>query len=167
MNRINVLLCVLFLWAFSGKQAMGEYVLGKDTLKGITKLWVITEKLSEDGRKLGLTESTLQTNTELALRMAGVEVVPYDDPERFRFPYLYVNASIIADETSRCSYRISLELRMLVQLENGNSTHGTIWDTGCIGFCGHTRAQSVIPESLQETVNTFLNDFLAANPKAR
>lgn len=161
----RILLVLAPLLILSGT-AGGEFVNKKDTLKGISKFYVIIEDFDEKAKENGLSVDILLTNTELALRMAGIEVVSNDDPKRFAFPYLYVHASVFihSHEPNLFAYSLNIQFKQVVTLINGNITIATTWDTSTIGFGGIDTIRN-LPDDVKRDVDIFLNDYLAVNPK--
>jgi hypothetical protein len=132
------------------------------SLKGITAVHVLVEKLSESARALGLTEETIRTDAELKLRLAGVRVVTHEESLKIPgMPYLYVDVAL---SKSGGASHIAVELHQNATLErNGQFVASvTTWDTSGIG--SNLTAQD-IRDHTKDLVDEFLNAWLSVNPK--
>ena len=142
--------------------------LERRTLAGLTGVEVVVEPMDPAAEKDGLTTSTLRTDVELKLRQAGIRVLTSD--ERLAapgMPYLYLRVGTIKDEEGLYAYDIDLELKQEVRLTRNPalSLMATTWRVaGWVGTIG-SRNLSKVRERVRDTVDQFINAYLAANPK--
>ena len=155
--------CVLFIYkgAFSA--------VGYEVLKGINRLDVSIEFLSDGARKIGLTDERLRTVTELRLRKEGIAILErvdkmtLEEMKKFlRTPNIYVNASVAGN-----AFHVDLEIHEQVSLDRDKSIEcvATSWGRGVTGI--HTNDPEYIISSLGELLDVFLNDYYKANPKKK
>src|SRR4030042_2688226 len=145
-RRIVLAFFVLFLtapaWAADSPSA-------RATLKGITEIKVVVEKLPPDVEEDGLTVSQLQTDIELRLRQSGIKVVPSAEP------YLYVNVNTSKSKTvGLYAFRMDVEFKQSVSLiRNPAILYGsaTTWSTGGVGTIG---------TQLLREIRSYLNDLV-------
>jgi len=135
-------------------------------LKGVN---VLVEIVSDDARRMGVTEENLQTTAELCLRKANIPVLPMvpkqieDSPP----PSLYVHVELYISDDKRIAYfSINVDLREGVMLERDPKTFvtATTWTTGVIGIAKPTDGKRV-KDNLVEHVEKFCNLYLAAGGK--
>jgi hypothetical protein len=139
----------------------------QQSLKGLVGVHVVVENIPADLDGVGITVDNVKTKAELELRKAGIKVMTMKEGfETKAAAYLYVNLNMLEfDQGSRVCFSISVSLRQNVILSGGQTVYGSTWDLGTVGVCGRSRASSMIcNESLQPLLESFANDFLAANP---
>jgi hypothetical protein len=118
----------------------------------------------------GLTDSTIgsliQTDVELKLRLAGIQVLTQAEsqsaPGR---PWLCLIATIQrSGQAPTYHYNIGLELQQDVILVRNPSvtTRGPTWSTGGLG--GSSDIQ-VLRDVIKDNVDIFINAYLSVNPK--
>jgi len=138
-------------------------------LSGLNSLQVTVEEIRPDAEEDGLSKTVIQTDVELRLRKAGMRVVSTDE-ERLKIPgcpWLYVDvqtAKIEAIGFYVYSVRIELYERVLLERGPGLRTIAKTWSTG--GGIGWVRQALVrnLREYVADSVDEFLNSWLAANP---
>ena len=87
---LSTLMASLLLTAVSLSRA-SDGPLDRDTLRGLSAVQVLVEKLDDDAKRAGFDVNTIQTDVELKLRLAGIKVLTAE--ERLNTPgcqYLYV-----------------------------------------------------------------------------
>lgn len=141
----------------------------RDTLKGLQGVGVGVEYLTPEVEKYGLTRQQLQTDVELRLRQNGIRVLSkQEELSTPGMPNLYLNVNIVAREDSGlAAYSILLELRQNVFLAR-DITKLCItptWLKGSTGSVGLGKIDA-LREYVKDDVDQFINNYLAANPKA-
>jgi hypothetical protein len=141
----------------------------RDNLKGLQGVGVVIEEIAPDLEKDGVSEAQLQTRVELKLRQAGIRVFTRD--ERLKapgYPYLYLVITSVHDPSSPAyAAYMSLQLTELVKLTHDRSmpfASATIWQQGRVALVG-TKRLRMIYETVDDLMDVFVNDCLAANPK--
>jgi hypothetical protein len=147
-----------------------------DLLKGLTGLWVLVERVKPDLERDGVTKAQLTTRVQIKLRQAGIKVLDVDELEKMPIkeglkiasaPALYLDVdSIKIKDSPLYAYSLSLEVLETVILKRDKKIEvlaGT-WKQKAMGYCGVERLRSVY-DGVDDMVNMFINDYLAANPK--
>jgi len=137
----------------------------KETLKGLKGFDVLVEELNSDIEKDGLHRSSIQTDVELKLRMAGIKVLTEEEGKR-EDTYLYIRVSSVKYKDSMYSYRIGVEFCQYVYLYRDTDIHcyATTWRIGKIGLLGVNRVKE-IRDTIKDMIDQFINDYLAVNQK--
>ena len=121
--------------------------------------------------EIGLDTSRLRTVTELRLRTAGLEVVPVDPSAILRVPVLGVNVTAIATSQYNgralgYAYSTNVKLSGAGRLMADSAVLGelVLWQAGRINSTPTDLAGDV-EKTVDDLLDRFLNDWLAANPK--
>ena len=162
-NRIVVFLPFLvLLFAAMGNASDDE--IARSSLKGLNGVYVTVEDLQPDAEKAGLTKSSIQTDVELKLRMAGIPVL-----KGSRTPFLYVALNSI--ELSQfgegiVAYNINVELNQDVYLARDPNVH-SVASTWSTGFTGIIRLDNIqlLRDHDKDKVDDFISAYLSVNPK--
>lgn len=174
LPKRNVLLAaaVIALGLTHSAAVAADTELTRATIKGIEGVYVLIEAIHRDAQKEGLFESTLQTDVELRLRQGGVRVLT--SAERAATPgspdlYLQISTLKSSSSAGLYVYNVSLDLNQSVRLERdpGTRAYGAkTWNaTGVIGIVGASRLSSSIREVVRDMADSFVNAYLAVNPK--
>ena len=139
------------------------------SLVGVKGMYVAVEELKEDAKSAGLTEEQLKTVVELKLRLAGIKV---NSMEEMRVSedrtFIYVNVCTTSrNDSPNITYFVSVRFHQRVLLIGRPFTavSGLTWDDGVIGTDIKNKFQEVARRKVKEQMDTFLNDYLKANPK--
>ena len=170
MRRMNIsvlLLLVIIIRFYIPELSAQTYVTEeRETLRGLRGCCVLIESLDKEIVRAGLTRSVLKTDVELRLRKAGITVLTEEQSLRTPGgPYLYVNINAIKIErTDLFVYDAEVEFIQNVILSRNRSieTGATTWDHS---FTGITPNLRTIRESVRDSIDRFMNDYLAVNPK--
>jgi hypothetical protein len=164
LKRIAVLLTTLLL--IFANNSRGDNI-DRATLTDIEGFWVVVENVPPHIEKLGLTQAKLQTDVELRLRKAGIQVFPEDKSGRKHSPYLYVSVNVGSLPTAPINaVSISVEFNQIVSLKRDPQivTIAPTWKTAGLTLAGD-RVLPNVNKYVMDFVDEFANDFLAANPK--
>jgi len=173
MPRKNRRLVFVILWCVIavGCRSASPVKDARASLKGLRGLSVVIENLQPAAERGGLSREQLQTDVELWLRQAGIPVVSQDESLKAPgSPYLYVNINTAKTETlglfATLVYAIQVAVRQDVDLRRDPAlmVTATTWSTGMVGALGADNLQSV-RGALNDLLKTFINDYLAENPK--
>ena len=131
------------------------------TLRGIKKLRVAIKYFSSEIESAGLTRAQIESDTELKLREAGIEVAkPYTKD----VPYLYVKHNI-SKEIESYIYNISVEVCQPVTLKRNRAIKllpACTWSAGGVGM---TDDPNDIRDKIAGYVDSFAEASLSANQK--
>ena len=148
MYRVLILSLLFFLFSTSG-QATEKFRL----YNSCNKIRLLVEDLSEDAKKINLTEEAIRNSVESRLRSARI----YDENG---LEYLYVQISVVGNgvsiETNFNKYVMSF----------GEFGMATTWDRGKTGTHGSsTTSKGFILSALSELIDKFIVEYLRANEK--
>lgn len=161
---MNSTIFALFLVCILGAPVIaGDSKYDRETLRGVRRFFVVVEGLDADAGRLGLIREQLQTDVELRLRRAGVNVI---DRGGENFSYLYVQPTVLLrTDFAICAYNISMEF---VQPANvgmpGVSTQVTTWSVDRLVLISSSKASQMLRTTLADLVDEFLNAYLSVNP---
>jgi len=147
--------------------AVADEELAQATLKGLRAMNVVVESLKPEAERDGLLRDTIRTDVELKLRQAGIAVLSKSEPPAYA--YLYVNVGTMKPSAASglYAYCVHVELVQRVYLARDASvfTFARTWQsTGIFGTVGTFNLSSV-RGTVRDSVDEFLNDYLAVNPK--
>ena len=139
----------------------------RDSLKGLPGVQVVVEQLEADVEQHGLTAAAIKTDVELRLRRSGIRVFSdlREDPSPAK-AYVYVNINI-KEAGSGGLYAVSVSVALnqwLRSQTSGLETPGTTWHRSLVATVGDVTVRQV-RDPVNDYVDEFINDFLAANPK--
>ena len=162
----SVLLAIfVLLTAYRAAAEDSEYT--RNTLRGITGVSVLVERLTDQAEQDGLRKEDIQTDVELKLRLAGIKVLSgkasYANPGG---PYLYVEVTAILSSTGlyAVSTGVSLKQDVLLARDQSTSIAASTWSTDSVVTVGRTRLRN-LRDSIKEDVDEFINAYLSVNPK--
>ena len=144
------------------------------TLRGLPGVCVLVEHLGEDAERGGLNRTTIQTDVELQLRLAGIRVLTAEESlEALSSPCLYVQVLCAVSREGPatlnglyvCSVRVGVY--QAVRLTNGESTMAETWEAPVagVGTVGPAYLGRGVRDEVNDGVNEFINAWLAVNPR--
>jgi len=168
----------MLIWAFCLLLAPASKVAGQTieqqqrvTLKGLKRIGVVVERsLDASLRNYGLDEGQLQTEAEIRVRQAGIHVLPIEEIKKEPGqPFLYIVVTAESRPQLGLSdlffYKIRVELEQEVLLVRDPSIMAPgvpTWQVISMGTVGRNNLRD-IRQSVEDTINQFINAYLAAN----
>ena len=177
VSRLVLTALVLGCWAINASPEETFEETRRPSLVDLPGVGVVIEieSLSQAAKSGGLHKTTLQTDVELQLRLAGIPVLT--KLERLKtagMPFLYLNVAVIEHIDKKgvsfgwYSYTLELELHQrvkLLRLPTSPPSWATTWKTpGTIGIVPAGEMPRVIRQVVRDQVNEFINAYLAVNP---
>jgi len=143
--------------------------MGRDNLMGLRGIFVTVEEVRPDLEKDGVTQAQLQTRVELKLRQAGIRVLTQDEWfKALAFPRLYLRITSVHDRSDPFyAAFVSLQFMEVVKLTHDRlmpSANAIIWEQGRVLIVGTARLRTIY-DTVDDLMDEFINDYLAANPK--
>ena len=140
---------------------------GRETLAGLTGVYVSVQEMKGDEERIGLALSTLQTDVEVKLRQAGIRVLAKTEwgvaPGA---PQLHLH--VVAVRRGEWPYVVSIFLEfyqdVLLARKPTMALRAPTWMTSSHGILG-TEGLPLTREKVRDHVDEFINAYLAANPK--
>jgi hypothetical protein len=139
----------------------------RPTLRSLQGVFVYVEPLDPEVEKGGLTKDQIQSDTELKLKSAGINVLTREEFLKLSgHPYLYVcvNISVLKTQITRYLFYIRIEINQEVILVRTPDTKvSTItWSAGGWGIDFNL---DNIRQTVKTQVDKFINAYLAENRK--
>ncbi len=141
----------------------------KESLRGLKGLFILVEPLNPEVEKAGVSREQLKREVELKLRQAGIRV--FNEEQRMEEPdqpYLYINLNGYSwREEVIYGYALKVDLNQLVILNRDPKIggFGTTWYSGSAGIIGANKLKNFIRKELADTIDKFISDYSAVNPK--
>jgi hypothetical protein len=138
----------------------------RESLGGITSVSVTVEKIDKDAERDGLSRDQVQTDVELRLRKANIQIREKTDSKFPTYPQLYVIVNAVKSNVGIYAFSVDVQVNDVANLTRKPPRLAivTIWDAGTTGSVGASNVRK-IRESISDVVDQFINDYLAANPK--
>jgi hypothetical protein len=158
------------VWAAVGDADARDYQR-QDERRGMTGLPGVIVFVGEPGeslQKVGVTQALVQSKVELRLRRLGIRVLSEDEwllKTEARFPQLSINVMGI-EPSGRGDLAVSVHVRLIqtVQLLGTYAKiQGATWDRLTISSGGRQRCKEGVVSRIEDYIDEFGNDFLAAN----
>ncbi len=168
MKAVLAALALLSASVLSPLVAQGDNEYTRETLAGLTGVYVSVENIPDEAQRDGLDTTRIRTDVELRLRQASITVLTQQEWLSTAFaPYLYVDVQAIKNRANVYAFSANVELRQRVTLVRNPamSILPTTWSaTGIIGTVGSQKLGSV-RDDVRDLADQFINAYLAANPK--
>jgi hypothetical protein len=142
-----------------------------ESLRGLRGVEVLIEELNPDLENLNLTMIQIQSDVELKLRNAGIQVLSKEENEKIqslRKPYLYIkiNSSRLSSRKESIAFNIGIALNQQVtlrgQADSKKCFFAPTWYTSAVGAAGRKNIQEIL-DTLQDLTDKFINAYLKAN----
>jgi hypothetical protein len=159
---ILIVVLLSFLISTSVVFAIGDDRYSRPSLKGLKKLSVVVQiekPVSEDFKKVGLTENRIRTGVELKLQEAKIDVVYIEDlPSDTPILHVEVDGSKRNDKTF--SFLIEVELWQESFLKRDPKVEVIVgtWSTGVFG----SGSASNIANDMMGLINSMMDIFVKA-----
>jgi hypothetical protein len=136
-----------------------------DSLRGITGVQVVIERLHADAESVNLSAAVIEIVVREKLREAGLTFLSLDermvDPRR---PYVYVNCNLIYVESIQlATFSIDIEVHQRVTLEGGERAQALTWAKSYLGVQGKDTAAAKVREVIEQLMDQFHADFRRAH----
>ena len=170
MSRIGWITTVvvsLGLWGIGPGGVSADLMQGA-SLKGLRGLFVLTGASDTKAELEWFNRSNVQTAAEAKLRESGIHLMTEREwKETKGKPYLFVSVMAVKSGSMYgCS--IDTELRQDVFLDRDAmiSIEGVpTWSSSYVGVASEDDMPTVIHETVNEAIDRFIIDYLAANPE--
>ncbi|MBT3193124.1 MAG: hypothetical protein HN341_11270 [Verrucomicrobia bacterium] len=132
--------------------------LGLEVESG-TKVFVVTEDLSDYAKEIGLTKELITNKVELQLRRNRIPVVTQKESDASSV-YLYVNVNVMR---RAFSYAVEFNRKVFYRVDGTlYSLKATTYTRGGVGTHGGDR--NYLLQNVIDKVDQFSNDYLRSNP---
>jgi hypothetical protein len=132
------------------------------TLKDISAVFVVVEKLPDGAKILGLTKETIQTDVELKLLLAGMGVTTLEEGKKLPGrPFVFVNVNM-TNNAKAANITVELDQDALLARNGKPAPSLQTWST--VVLLTNADAQA-IRDAVKDLVDKFLNAWLSVNPQ--
>ncbi len=147
--------------------AIGDDPYSRPSLKGLRKLAVVVhieKPVSDDFKKVGLTEERIRTGIELKLKEAKIDVVYVEDLPSDT-PILHVEVSGSKRDGKTFSFLIEVELwqRSFLKRDPKIEMMAATWSTGVFGLGSASSIANDMMGWINGTMDAFVKAFLSMN----
>jgi hypothetical protein len=159
----------LFIVFLSGEVSAKDLTSNrKETLKDIKSMTIVIEDIKQpDATALQITKALIEKEVIQKLQQAGIKVEPFTDLTS-DLPWIYVNIHLMEHKELPGFYTFSLglEVRQFVILKRIRrlSFNATTWNHRLLGMIRASDAVSTVRESLNQSMDNFVDDYQAVNP---
>jgi hypothetical protein len=167
-KRIILIMGLVMVFSMAGIRASA---FENNSLIGIKGVYVIVSSLYPEVEEAGLTNSQIQSDVELKLRLAGIKVLNYELKKMIKEtgeitltkPAVFIYVTSRKGLQGAIVYNISCELQQTVILVRNPSieTYATTWNDSALDV-GSIKDMR---ELIKDVVDKFINAYLAVNPK--
>ena len=156
-----------FAYLTSTALAIGDDKYSRPSLKGLRKLAVVVQiekPVSDDFKKVGLTEERIRTGIELRLREAKIDVV-YRENLPSDTPILHVEVNGSKRDGKTFSFLIEVELwqKSILKRDPKIEVMAATWSTGVFGLGSASSIADDMMGWINGTMDTFVKAFLSVN----
>lgn len=141
----------------------------KESLRGLVGFEVSIDDVSDQSaNSQGLTPAQLQTDVELRLRKAGIQVLSKSQRQALPSqPVLYIALTLIPDDPNVSRYAFHIECAVVQRLLVGSSNQKLMVYTWIKGVTGLTNKAQLagLRSDVGDLVDDFINAYLSVNPK--
>ncbi len=163
----------LVVGIFASANSATEDSEARSSLAGLQGIYVLVAPLPAWTEQYGLTVQETQAQVELRLRQDGIKVLSKIESDRMVgrvFLYVNINTQKLPVYMGReeCPVSCGLELRQDVYLARDQAKFvGGVatWGMSSVGLCSTNQLPKFIKTSIDNLLDHFINDYLAANPK--
>jgi len=147
--------------------AIGDDKHSRPSLKGLKKLIVVVQiekPVSDDFKKVGLTEERIRTGIELKLQEAKIDVV-YTENLPSDTPILHVEVSGSKKDGKTFSFLIEVELwqKSFLKRDPQIEVMAAPWSAGVFGLGSASKIADDIMGWINSTMDTFVKAYLSVN----
>jgi hypothetical protein len=147
--------------------AIGDDKHSRPSLKGLKKLIVVVQiekPVSDDFKKVGLTEERIRTGIELKLQEAKIDVV-YTENVPSDTPILHVEVSGSKKDGKTFSFLIEVELwqKSFLKRDPKIEVMAATWSAGVFGLGSASKIADDVMGWINSTMDTFVKAYLSVN----
>jgi hypothetical protein len=147
--------------------AIGDDKYSRPSLKGLKKLSVVVQiekQVSDDFKKVGLTEERIRTGIGLKLQEAKIDVV-YTENLPSDTPILHVEVSGSKKDGKTFSFLLEVELwqKSFLKRDPKIEVMAATWSAGVFGLGSASNIANDIMGLINEMMDTFVKAYLSVN----
>jgi hypothetical protein len=139
------------------------------SLAGISVMGVVVQDLTKDAIEAGLIKEQIRTDVELKLRREGIRIVSEEEQLKVPgSPCINVQINCLRHKTLPIlvfDINVTLIQGVFLMRNQEITAIGGTWFRDLLGCVGDSLFVSTVRQGVDDLVDIFLNDYLAANPK--
>jgi serine/threonine protein kinase len=146
----------------TARAAAGDSAVQRSSLRALKSIGVVVESAGSDAADCDLPTGTWQTDVELKMRVAGIEVRPGLDPR------LHISVQPLKLEgLSHYLYSVKAELNQAASLVRDAAIFLPVrtWHSELVGIVETDKLNQVIRDAVSDLADEFVNAYLSVNPK--
>ena len=164
---ISTVVCLSFLVSTSTVLAIGDDKYSRPSLKGLKKLTVVVQiekPVSDDFKKVGLTEERIRTGIELKLQEAKIDVVYIENlPSEIPILHVEVNGSIKEGKTLSFLIEVELWQRSFLKRDPKIELIAATWSAGVFGLGTALNIANDMMGWINGTMDAFVKAYSSVN----
>ncbi len=141
----------------------------RDALEGLESIVVVAQEPPADAKAAGLTQQQIQSDVEMKLKLAGLEVLAKDDMEvEPHTPTLNVSVCILSQKDTQfyaVSIMLNLQQPVILGKEPNTVVLANTWERASLSVFDKEILLSAVSAKVKEQVSFFIRDFRAANKR--
>ncbi len=141
----------------------------KESLRGLTNMFVLVEDIDLDAQKDGLVRHQIQKDVEQRVSAAGIRILSLREMYKTKGePYLYININAAKSGDGTYTYYVSVsfkQMAVLTRIENSQPRSITSWETGAVGMIERRYMAKEIRDAINARLDAFIKDFRSVSPK--
>lgn len=163
---ISALLLLLLI-----TQVEAQVTSDRESLRGLNGVGVFFKAEPNKLKDAGLDLAQLSSDVTLRLRKAGIRILETEAEKKQApgYPHLLCGVSVSSVESHRVSFLITVSVLQWVYLARkpkGEALYLTTWNKGNVhGNADLDELPQTIRTLLGDSLDLFINDYLAVNPK--
>lgn len=164
--RLIFTLSLFALASISGRAQSDSPSPSQRSLRGLQGISV--QVMRFDAEVQGVSLKQIQTDVELRLRKSGIRVLPFSSVSRLEGqPFLWISVLALKNPLGVSVYSVNVELWQDVKLKRNPaiSVSAATYVVEPRLVVVDSRNIKQLREDLSDCVDTFINDYLAMNPK--
>jgi hypothetical protein len=147
--------------------AIGDDKYSRPSLKGLKKLTVVVQiekPVSDDFKKVGLTEERIRTGIELKLQEAKIDVVYIENlPSEIPILHVEVNGSIKEGKTLSFLIEVELWQRSFLKRDPKIEVIAATWSAGVFGLGTALNIANDMMGWINGTMDAFVKAYSSVN----
>jgi len=158
---------LMFMGFLLGAMVTVAHATGeRDNLKGLKGVFLVIDPLSTDLEKRDVSRDELHRRLVVKLRDAGIGILSVKNASTTPGqPILQLKIASVKNTTGHgLLIQLWMNEKVMFERDRNRIVHGITWIQTTIAFDGELQSRRIY-DSVDEVLNEFINDYLAANPK--
>jgi hypothetical protein len=166
MRYLFVSVLLLCFYQTGNAQVSNE----RESLRGLDGLGVFYKIEPDKLKEFGLQASLIATDVTLRLRKAGIRVLETEEEKKKAkwWPHLLAGVSVWKIDEDRIGFVVTISVLQWIYLARAkdDALYLTTYNRPMVyGDAAPMEIREAVRSALGDAVDTFINDYLAANPK--